>query len=147
MTTSKYKFFVTALIVLTQSCTNTKANELQGEWAFNCSEATILRASDKEMAIMTIMQNQIYIQVAIRSPNKNKYSLFFMNTDDIGMGGANLDWDSTSKTNEIGNLTMISNSEAKLNWRGFYNNTSKSYFLTNSPLLDAAKQKNLIKCE
>lgn len=64
--------------------------------------------------------------------NDSCYNVFYDSIEDVGSGGANLNWNNFSKTISIARLEVIDSEKARFYWLGFYDSINNVCVLSNS---------------
>ncbi|MCF8715339.1 hypothetical protein JM658_10915 [Joostella atrarenae] len=124
---------------------------LNDNWKTNCDDLGILKINNENIFI-EVNSNQIYVDGELRKENDSIYHIYLNKPNDLGAGGARLNWGSFSKDSIIGVISYNNVSDIiNFNWLGFYNTethhrdwTENSDFQLQSEKL---KDIKLIRCK
>jgi hypothetical protein len=103
---------------------------LLGHWSFNDDIAYL--EIKKGKSLCCVIHNQVYVNVLIKKVNDSCYNVFYDSIEDVGSGGANLNWNNFSKTISIARLEVIDSEKARFYWLGFYDSINNVCVLSNS---------------
>lgn len=120
----------------------------QGNWSVSCSKPTDLKFKSDNKAILSVRQNQIYIEIKYKKNNNNALDLFYEQPFDLGLGGSAIDWDEISTSEKIGSFKLTDEKIGVLSWRGFLDKKTGKHILVEDS--DFSNQNNeivLIRCK
>lgn len=119
-------------------------------WRGGCNMASghIVLHPNTLNATIEVNSNQIVINAVIDTAllsTKNQLILTLKEPEGLGSGGMMLDWQHFSHNRPIAALTFTSTKEVKLEWYGFYNDSTKQYEWVKEP--DLLSYPMLKKCD
>lgn len=140
------------LVIAITSCDNKHVpyNNLLGIWRGDCNISSghiVLHPNTRNVTI-EVNSNQIVINAVIDTAllsSKNQIILTLKEPEDLGRGGMMLDWQHFSHNRPIAALSFTNTNEAKLEWYGFYNDSTKQYEWVEEP--DLLSYPVLKKCK
>lgn len=123
------------------------AQQYLGRWSVSCDTPVILSIDKEKSAILTVNSNQIYIEVAYRAASGGGLDIFYVQPEELGPGGSEIDWDDISTLEKIGSFTMVDNKMANFSWFGFLNKKTGKRILVKGPeFVAATSQIKLLNC-
>lgn len=121
------------LIVLLFISLSTCASSSFGTWSISCGDDDEFSINiENKPSSLVVNDNQIVINVHAKEIRKNKIDIFYDNVADLGKGGMNFDWNNVSSTIPLAELN-VTNQDAELRWKGFYDNKKSKYYWVNDP--------------
>lgn len=119
-----------------------------GSWSLDCNKPVVLNFSKEKSAILTVNNNQIYIEVSYRDAGESGLDIFYMQPEELGVGGSEIDWDDISTVAKIGSFSVVGDKVATLSWFGFLNKkTGKRVLVKDPEFVSGAGQIKLIDCK
>lgn len=127
-------FFIFNSLTFSQSNIQEIKSIIEGKWfkkgvtEFNCGSALDIKFG-QTIHNFCVESNQIYLEVGyIYEPEDNKINIFFLKTEDLGVGGAQLPWSFFDKYFALAeiDLTNFTGDKFTLKWLGFKNKKDRN---------------------
>lgn len=91
------------------------------KWKKNCDESFGSVSIIKDLGVICVNANQIYINSKIKKSEKKNYEVRLIKPMDLGRGGMELEWKNFSKDSIIATIEVIDEGSINFKWLGFYN--------------------------
>ena len=106
-------------------------NPFEDTWKISCKNGSgFLKINGNDSVLVEVNSNQIYINahgIKKTKGNITFYDIYFVETDDLGRGSMQLNWDKFSKEKMICKLILNNEGKMELEWFGFHNINTKKY--------------------
>lgn len=106
---------------------NKSAYALAGRWSPDCERWYGFEFGSNNSARIEVNSNQIYISAHVSTSAANRYTISLDRPEDLGRGGAALDWSSFSTSAPIADVTLSSDRTGTVEWHGFFNSKNTRY--------------------
>lgn len=145
---SSLVFCCTALLSASALAVENQPEKLQGQWAVDCNKSTSLIFGANKTAVLTVNQNQIYIEIKYREIAGGAVEFFYVQPEELGPGGNAIDWDNISTSASIGTFTVKAEGKANFSWLGFSDKkTAKHIWVKEADFPTPKNEVVLVRCD
>ncbi|HWV14984.1 MAG TPA: hypothetical protein VN030_06090 [Cellvibrio sp.] len=143
-----FVFYCATLLSASALAAESQPEKWQGHWAVDCNTSTSLKFGANKTAVLTVNQNQIYIEIKYREITDGTAEFFYVQPEELGSGGNAIDWDNISTSASIGTFRGQAERKASFSWLGFSDKkTAKHFWVKEADFATAKNEVALVRCD